>query len=126
MITRAAAAGLRDGVNGSICTRLRLSGGSCSTNLEFRGVRCPRHCARIFHAVLAWLLVPDEFGKQADGHVGLHVDVFLMFLSQDEFCVLRICEDVVARFHKNRKDTHEEFARFFFGTRDSFPEETFQ
>ena len=49
---------------------------------------------------------PDEFGKQTDGHVGLHVDVLLMFLSQDEFCVLRMCEDVVARFHKNRKATH--------------------
>ena len=75
MITRAA----RD----SFSRRLRLSGGSCSTNIEFRGVRCWSRChkwpcARIFQTVMAWPSTPDEFGKQIDGRFGFRVDVFLM------------------------------------------------
>ena len=73
----------------------------------------PRHGARIFRAVLAWLRVPDEFGKQTDVHVGLYVDVFLMFLSQVEVDVLRMCEDVVARPYKKGKIRTESLRVFF-------------
>ena len=36
-----------------------------------------------------------------------------------------VFEDVVARPHEIRKDTHGEFARISYVTRDSFPEGAF-
>ena len=82
--------------------------------------RCRRHCARICQTVVAWPNTPDKSGKQMDSRFGLCVDVFLMFhdqifLSQVEFCVFRICGDVVAGIVESKEHPHAGFARISCG-----------
>ena len=69
---------------------------------------------------MAWPSTPDELGKHIDGRFGLRVHVIFMcddqmFLCQVESCMLRICEEVVAR-HRGKQETSARKVCAYFPT----------